>query len=191
MPRFFFATMMLTLCISKSFAGEVPKVVLQYFDAFTKSQTATPSLDSNLLQEYANCFFDGFVNPSGAIITKSDLDLDAYTNGQVYWRSHPSERERIFAAYGYLPVEREGVWFQGFETSAFQPADPDEGGWWLRSLEDASWQTLHPHELDSVSARIHLHIVGYLSPKGRYGHLNAFEREVFIKSAVQVDSKGD
>src|SRR5213595_1890517 len=112
MFRFISTLLMLGILTGKATAGEVPNVVLQYADSFAQSQTAETQLPAGhtLPDEYARWFFHGFTHPSGAISTKSDLMRDAYTKGQLYWREHPSERAEIFAGYGYLAVEREGIW---------------------------------------------------------------------------------
>ena len=190
MFRFISTLLMLSILIGKATAGKVPNIVLQYADSFAQSQTAEKQLpaDRTLPDEYARWFFQGFIHPSGGISTKSDLMRDAYTNGQIYWRDHPSERAEIFAGYGYLAVEREGVWSRGFEKSAFQPADADVGEWWITTFGGVAWRDVGLDQPSSKNDRPRVRIVGYLSPKGRYGHLGAYEHEVLVTSGVPVDA---
>ena len=174
----------------KATAGEVPDVVLQYADAFVKSQTEAERLPSGLSprEEYAVWFFQGFTHPSGGILTKSDLMRDAYSQGQAYWRDYPSERDTMFAAYGYVAIQREGVWSHGFEVSAFRPADADGEEWWISPLGDGSWSDVGLDKVRLRDKQLRVRIAGYVSPKGRYGHLGAYVRAVLVTSAVPVDT---
>lgn len=171
-------------------AEEVPDVVLQYADAFAQSQTKTERLSSGLSQreEYTVWFFQGFIHPSGWILTKSDLMKNAYTQGQTYWHDYPSERDKMFASYGYVPIEREGVWSHGFEVSAFRPADAGGEEWWISPLGDGSWSDIGLDKARLRDKHLRVRITGYVSPKGRYGHLGAYVRAVHVTSAVPVDT---
>lgn len=174
----------------KATAGEVPDAVLQYADAFVKSQTDAERLPAGLSprEEYAVWFFQGFTHPSGGILTKSDLMRDAYTQGQTYWRDYPSERDKMFAAYGYVAVEREGVWSHGFEVSAFVPSDAGGEEWWIRPLGDGSWSDIGLDKVRLRDRHLRVRITGYVSPKGRYGHLGAYVRAVLVTWAAPVDT---
>lgn len=180
-----FSTLLIVgIFIGKATAGEVPNIVLQYADSFAQSQSVQEPLRAGraLPDEYAIWFFQGFTHPSGSIFTKSDLMRDAYSNGQAYWRDHPSERADIFAGYGYRTVEREGVWSHGFEKSAFQPGDGSEGKWWMSTFGGVAWRDVGLDQPNSRIDGLRVRIVGYLSPKGRYGHLGAYEHEVLVTS---------
>jgi len=174
----------------KATAGEVPDVVLQYADAFVKSQTEAERLSSvqSPREAYAVWFFQGFTHPSGWILTKSDLMKNAYAQGQTYWRDYPSERDKMFAAYGYVPIEREGVWSHGFEVSAFRPADADGEEWWIGPLGDGAWSDVGLDRGRLRDKQLRVRIAGYLSPKERHGHLGAYVRAVLVTSAVPVDT---
>ncbi|MGM3277106.1 hypothetical protein [Ralstonia sp. 24A2] len=176
----------------KATAGDVPDVVRQYADAFAQSQTKVEQFSSGLSprEEYAVWFFRGFTHPSGAggVLTKSDLVNNAYTQGQTYWRDYPSERDKMFAAYGYVPIEREGVWSHSFEVSAFRPTDAEGDKWWITTLGDGPWRDAGVDNAWKRNKPFRVRIVGYLSPKGRYGHLGAYVREVLVTSGVPVDT---
>lgn len=140
--------------------------------------------DAKVREDYANDFFRGFTHPGDGIATGSAMKQTAYLRGQAYWRDHPSERGKVFAEHGYVAVEREGYWSRGFERNAFEPADGDEDSWWMTLLDGASRSTT----LDRWSARSHVRVVGYVSPKGHYGHLGGYEQEVLVTSVVLVES---
>lgn len=165
----------------------VPTVVLEFFKSFAALQTGEkkPAIDGGAQSsQYAQWFFQGFTHPKGGIYAKSSLMRDAYTKGQVYWRDHPSRRGDIFAAYGYVAIEQDGFYSHGFEKSAFQPADASASVWWMTSLGDVSWRDMGFEPVRSGPSR--LHIVGYLSPKGQFGHLGAYEHEVLVTSAAFI-----
>jgi hypothetical protein len=188
MLRFIFKLLVLSVLAGKATAGQVPKVTLEFFKSFAESQTEERKLPADVVQstQYAQWFFQGFTHPAGGIFTKSVLMQDAYTKGQVYWRDHPSQRNEIFASYGYLAIEQDGVFSRGFEKNDFQPNDSSTSLWWITTLGDVAWHDVGFEPLGSAPSR--LHIVGYLSPKGRFGHLGAYEHEVLITSAVLVNS---
>jgi hypothetical protein len=121
------------------------------------------------------------------VCIKSALLQDAYTNGQTYWRDHPSDRAKIFSEYGYVAVEREGLWSHGFEKSAFEASGASGGKWWMTPLGDGPWKEVGL-EQGTGNALSHIRIVGYLSPKGNYGHLGAYEHEVLVTAGARIDS---
>ncbi|MED5595557.1 hypothetical protein [Janthinobacterium sp. P210006] len=181
--------LLITALAGKANAGNIPAIVLDYASAFAQTQAAdkqSPALPA----EYAQWFFQGLIHPSGGIVTQSAPMRDAYTNGQRYWRDHPSERANIMAGYGYLAIEREGIWSRGFEKSTFQAAHvdlgTDAGAWWLDSFGGVAWRDVGLVPPDSIYDHPRVHIVGYLSPKGHYGHLGAYEREVLVISGNTV-----
>lgn len=173
----------------KATAADVPDVVLQYADAFAQSQSKAeqPSPSRSLRDEYAVWFFQGFTHPSGGIFTRSDLMNDAYTRGQAYWRDYPSERDKILSAYGYVAIEREGVWSHGFEVSAFRPIDAEGEKWWITTLGGRRWGDVGLDDVMSRYKQLRVRIVGYISPKGHYGHLGAYVREVLVTSGTPTD----
>ncbi len=183
MVRIILILLVTSFLATKASAREIPNVVLHYANLFAQRQTAQEQLPQGRTarDEYARYFFDGFTHPSGEVFTKSALIQDAYTRGQTYWRDHPAERAKIFSEYGYVAIEREGVWSRGFEKSAFEPADADGDRWWMRPLGDGPWKEVGLDQGGRVR------IAGYLSPKGHYGHLGAYEHQVLVTSAVPVD----
>ena len=184
--------LLITALAGEAAAGNIPDIVLGYASAFAQTQAADKQLPTSptLPAEYAQWFFQGLIHPSGGIVTQSAIMRDAYTNGQRYWRDHPSERANIMAGYGYLAIERDGTWSRGFEKSVFQPAHVDvdvgAGAWWLDSFGGVAWKDVGLVPPNSSYEQPHVRIVGYLSPKGHYGHLGAYEHEVLVTSGVAV-----
>ncbi|WP_429237344.1 hypothetical protein [Janthinobacterium lividum] len=186
--------MIFTALAGTASAGNIPEIVLEYAHAFSQTQAADKQLPAPPAPpaEYAQWFFQGLIHPAGGIVTQSAVMRDAYTNGQRYWRDHPSERASIMAGYGYLAIERDGVWSRGFEKSVFQPAHidlnlgADAGAWWQDSFGGVAWRDVGLVAPNSLYEQPRVHIVGYLSPKGHYGHLGAYEREVLVISGNAV-----
>lgn len=175
-------------------AADIPDVVIQYADAFARTQSGDglsrpeESLHGHALREaYAASFFQGLTHPHGGVYTNSALRQDAWTRGQAWWREHPLERARIMAEYGYVVVEREGVWSRGFEKSVFMPRDADREGWWMSTLGDRAWSEVGLELGPGHAPATRVRIVGYLSSKGRYGHIGGWEREVLVTSAARVE----
>jgi len=182
--------LLITALAGKAAAANIPDIVLEYASAFAQTQAADKQLPTSptLPAEYAQWFFQGLIHPAGGIVTQSAIMRDAYTNGQRYWRDHPSERAHIMAGYGYLTIERDGTWSRGFEKSIFQAAhvDVDAGAWWMNSFGGVAWKDVGLVAPNSNYEQRRVRIVGYLSPKGRYGHLGAYEHEVLVTSGVAV-----
>ncbi|MGK5004834.1 hypothetical protein [Janthinobacterium sp. LB2P70] len=183
--------LLLTVLAGKASAAHIPDIVLEYAHAFAQTQTTDKQLPTPPA-DYAQWFFEGLIHPSGGIVTQSAAMRDAYTNGQRYWRDHPSERANIMASYGYCAIERDGVWSRGFEKSVFQPVhaelDDDAGAWWFNSFGGVAWRDIGLVAPNSSCQQPRVHIVGYLSPKGHYGHLGAYEHEVLVTSGVAVQA---
>ena len=173
-----------------AFASEIPDVVRQRANAFERSQATPERLrpGHTLLEDYAYEFFVGFTHENGGIYTPSALARDAYTQGQAYWRDHPSERAQIFAGYGYTAVEREGVWIKGFEISSFEPSDSPGERWWMTSLGNGPWREVGLDAGNTRRGPLRLRIDGYLSPKGSYGHLGMYGHTVLVTAATVVEA---
>ena len=162
-------------------ADTMPNIVQQYADAFIDAhpEEEPPANGRSLSDVYAAAFFSGFTYPYGGMQAKSQLVRDAYTHGQAYWNDHPAERKDIFAGYGYLPIDKTGLWSRGFEVSAFMPDDGD-GPWWMNTLGGVRWSDVGVPE--ARKGKIRVHIIGYVSATGRHGHLGGYAREVLVLS---------
>lgn len=194
--RLLYRFLLLSVFAGNTMAADVPFVVLDYADMFARSQSPSHMLALELRpgdtvrDAYAQAFFQGFTHPSGGIFTTSDLVRDAYARGQAYWRDHAGERDAILAGYGYVAVEREGTWSHGFEKSDFQPVDADGEPWWMTTFGSEPWRDVGLAQAATAHGPRRVRISGYLSPKGRHGHLGAYAREILVTSGTTVDPDG-
>lgn len=165
-------------------AGNASDTGRRYPDAFAQAQTPAGPVpaDGSARDDYANYFFLGFRHASGGMSIPSPLLKTAYARGEVFWHEHPAERAQVFAAHGYVPVERTGAWSRGFEREAFETGDGEI--WWMDTATGGSWADTG---LVPAGRRTHVHIVGYLSPKGQYGHMGGYEREVLVTSGERIE----
>ena len=82
----------------------------------------------------------------------------------------------------------QGVYRAGFETQAFWPAD-GAGPYWVdgdaRALEtlDAAVKRANG---GSPWGGVRVEVEGTLSPPGKYGHLNAYERKLRVRKVKAV-----
>ena len=84
----------------------------------------------------------------------------------------------------------------GFETSKFRPEQMDEL-WWVYfesdSLASIYFDAAGKPKVDSGNSilvfykTLKFRIKGIISPKGRYGHLNVYEREILIQGISEIN----
>ena len=84
----------------------------------------------------------------------------------------------------------------GFETSKFRPERMDEL-WWVYfesdSLASIYFDAAGKPKVDSGNSilvfykTLKFRIKGIISPKGRYGHLNVYEREILIQGISEIN----
>jgi hypothetical protein len=171
-------------------AAEMPTIVAQYAEAFVQAHPDEKTqAGRTVAEEYGWWFFRGFTSLFGRSAWAEEPFIEAYRLGQLYWRDHPSERADIFAGYGYLPVEKTGKWWRGFEVTAFSPEDDPNPNWWMTTIQSFDWRSVGvmPDKPKlGRGVRAHIRINGYVSPVGHYGHLGGFKREVLVMSGAPV-----
>ena len=84
----------------------------------------------------------------------------------------------------------------GFETSKFRPEQMDEV-WWVYfesdSLASIYFDAAGKPKVDSGNSilvfykTLKFRIKGIISPKGRYGHMNVYEREILIQGISEIN----
>jgi len=84
----------------------------------------------------------------------------------------------------------------GFETSKFRPERMDEL-WWVYfesdSLASIYFDAAGKPKVDSGNSilvfykALKFRIKGIISPKGRYGHMNVYEREILIQGISEIN----
>ncbi len=185
----FLSCSLLALACGWASAAEIPPIVTELARAYSASRAVKQKGASGRteLEEYSAYFFMGFTHQHGGILNASEIDTTAYTQGQVYWRDHPAERDAIFPDYGYRHVEATGIWSRSFERRSFSPRDQNSENWWLSPLGDVAWEQLKPNQPHPISCRSSVRIAGYLSPVGHYGHLGAYGHE-FLATSVACDA---
>jgi hypothetical protein len=165
----------------------VPLAAREAADAYFASLPNPPS-ERERRQErelYYLMFFDGFVSPWSRIESGDAQSKQAHEAGKAYWRSHQEDLGKIMAGFGYTPVEIEGRWRPGAESSEFRPrGSASTGTWWLSMLEKVDSDLPKPRDYpgDGFSLRI----TGYLSPPGRHGHMGMNEHYFFATKIRQV-----
>lgn len=171
-------------------AAEMPDVVRPFAEAYARSPLAQqqPASASAATDDYARWFLQGFTHPGYGTQPVTDLRSDAYANGQIYARAHPSERDAVLAAYGYQAVERTGAWRRGFETTAFLPDDAEKESWWMTSYGGVGFSAIGLADSGGRHPPTRVRITGYLSPRGDYGHMGGYRYEVLVTSGALIDA---
>ena len=91
--------------------------------------------------------------------------------------SAPSEHPELEIFKGYYVF--------GFERSEFRPETDLEQRWWLSgSLSGCAFLDFN-QERYSPWRQTHVEFQGALSPRGQYGHLGAYDREITV---IRLDS---
>lgn len=86
-----------------------------------------------------------------------------------------------------------GVYRAGFETQAFWPAD-GAGPYWVdgdAKALDALDAAVKRANGGSPWGGVRVELQGTLSPPGRYGHLNAYERKLRVRKVTSVLGPAD
>ena len=146
-----------------------------YLDSLPKGKD--PADRSNARIDYLVWFFEGFVRPQGSNSPFSDDATQvAFHAGQTHWRDHPSMRSEMMAGFGYVETEVTGKWIVGFEASFLVPDSVAGERWWLGSLGNVQ-SDISPDSRSSDGG-VTVRVSGYLSPPGRYGHMNGYARQL-------------
>src|SRR5690554_2830779 len=126
--------------------------------------------------EFVWFFLRGLTNPDGAV-SGSDAAESGFSAGRSYRRLNPERLERTMYGFGYTTVKLRGTWHTGFELSGFTPVGQPNARWWLSIVGDspASKSRISPSECGQV------HVTGFLSPDGVYGHMGGFSRELYVR----------
>ena len=71
-----------------------------------------------------------------------------------------------------------GYYVWGFEVSAFYPQGARERWWLVRHGK------IDLHELNG--SEVYLAVRGTLTPKGKYGHLGGYDRELYVTDVIEL-----
>ena len=154
---------------------------------------------------FAHAFLHGYSTPESTIpvnagLYSSRMSGRGWSAGQTYRLAHPESISQIMREYGYNDFEGAGSWTFGFEAGGFQPDDAGEG--FRLSPPRACWYLafIHSADLDAQLGRIfppntflrggtvRVHVEGYVSPPGGFGHLGHCQRQLYAVS-LTVDGR--
>lgn len=134
---------------------------------------------------FAHSFLGGFTCGSRCgIMNAPQVETQAYMAGVLLRTAHPEDADVVMAGYGFRRIEVDGVWTRAQEMSAFSPKSDSEQHWWLSFFEspESAWQTQFPGQPISSNGNgeDQIHVLGYLSPEGRFGQLAGYTRQLLV-----------
>ncbi|WP_218933973.1 hypothetical protein [Rubripirellula lacrimiformis] len=153
------------------------------------------------VREFGSDFLRGYRDTR--LLPNACFDPAGFVAGIEYRNRHPNAIHQVLTSYGYTPATYDGVWITGFEVSVFKPdnAPNFKDSWWLSVSRECKedrlkWKPMpsglnaplsdnkqilpgmgNPHR----HCRVRIH--GYLSPKGKYGHLG-FNPHEFVATRI-------
>lgn len=134
-------------------------------------------------------FLEGFISPGSWISepTEHDVHWHGFTAGQNYRRSHEDKLREVMEQFGYTVWEGDGTYeIRGFEMSLFWRRgvrivdDYESDCWWIDPLVSDLPDVLGGNRMAEI------HIVGFLSPEGRYGHLGMCKQQILVTKAWRL-----
>ena len=167
-----------------------PAVAQQQAEVYIANLSPQPmgSEREGIRQEFTRTFFSGFTDPTASLIG-SDAAEHGFHAGQNFRRHcDASEVKKTMEDYGYVATEATGKWIVRFEVSVFRPRDVPDQGWWLEGFGDTRY--IYPKKGEETNQPVYYHISGFLSPKGRYGHLGGYDHEFYATKVVYVKDGG-
>lgn len=154
-----------------------------------KKPSATPA---EAKRDFARMFLTGFTQPNVSIGDPNDAQARGLEAGRKYRRENDAKVKEILVGYGYAPIETDGFWRSGFEVSDFKPVKNPKENWWVTVLAeegptkaDAAPRVQVERKVDGLQ----VHIVGFLSPEGHYGHFGVGVRELIATSVTAAKRK--
>ena len=76
-----------------------------------------------------------------------------------------------------------GFYAQGFEVDGFRPCGSDES-WWV--TEGAELRTRYRELTTRQYEEVYVELRGQVGPRGRYGHLGAYTRELSVDEVITI-----
>jgi hypothetical protein len=164
--------------------GVAPAAVARLADGYAKS-LPQPEKRAEAKRDFESTFLTGFTTPNVSLGSPSDAAAAGLKAGQAYRREHPAKVKEILEGYGYVATEADGLWEAGFEVSEFKPAKNPKENWWITVLgeEGAALEGAERVHVEASVDGVQVHVSGFLSPKGHYGHFGVGERE-FIATSI-------
>jgi len=147
----------------------------------TKQQTEA---EGDIRDDFCGSFFQGFTMPGATMSGGTEAGRRGFLAGQEYRRANPAKTKETMEGFGYTTVEVAGVWTVSFEHSGFCPDTQPKQTWWLSYFGDTQSDLPKGEKIPDSGA--HIHVRGYLSPSGQYGHLGSYNHEFFATSISRV-----
>ncbi len=171
-----------------------PAVVFKLGEAYVKSLPPSGQPDGKLAgarRDFERSFLLGFTRPIATIGNPNDAEVHGLQAGLDYRRAHPEALKEILEGYGYVATEADGVWRAGFEVSDFKPKENPNETWWITVLGDEGGAKARAERVH-VERRVDgvvVHVSGFLSPEGHYGHFGVGQRELMATSITPAKGK--
>lgn len=154
---------------------QIPAVVAAQADAWIREQGKSGS-SGTLRERFAEDFLSGFM--AGSLYPNAP---DGYAAGVAWRTAHPDSVRDVMLGYGFEAVACDGDYLAGFEVSAFAPAGNAAENWWVEATP--ALPETH-REASALATSRSVHVVGFLSPVGSYGHLSQYPRRLFATEMV-------
>ena len=138
----------------------------------------------HIREDFIRSFFMGFTMPGARMGAKAESTQRGFIAGQEYRKNNPARISETMEGFGYILTEAEGTWIARFEVSSFQPQSMPKQPWWLSHFGDTRSDI--PKGAKIPKNGIHIRVIGYLSPRGHFGHWGAYEHEFFATSISKI-----
>jgi hypothetical protein len=159
-----------------------PPEVRKIADDFVVAHPPQPPLSvTELRNHFLMYFFLGFtrsddgqtpiLTPDGDV--QSLATVRGFVAGRAFSRANRSRLEELMRGFGYELREVNGT----FDANVFTPRDDPKESWWCIPLDEGQ-KDFDKHARPPRPKRKELRIRGFVSPKGHYGDLGSFEREL-------------
>jgi hypothetical protein len=134
-------------------------------------------------------FFMGFRDPHRVVEVIPEVrdGNTGFQAGQKYREEHPNAADEVYASFGFSPVNVVGTMERRYEVSSFAPSSDYSGEtWWFEIVPGAKLDLL-PGDLLPVGKPIRIR--GYISKRGKYGHLDGYDRQLYVSELVGLPVK--
>jgi hypothetical protein len=164
-----------------------PGAVVRLANGYVASvqQQEDGARENDIRRSFLRAFFWGFVNPKGTLSGGTPADHAGYQAGQLYWRTNAAKLKETMEGFGYTATNAQGDWSVGFERSVFRAGGDSGRGWWLRPLPSPESSQATDPDLPESGGPVR--IAGFLSAKGRYGHLGMCEYQFFATNISLIE----
>jgi hypothetical protein len=159
--------------------------VLRLADTCVSSLTDKQAQDKEEIREdFTRSFFQGFTMPGATMSGGTEAGRRGFLAGQEYRRANPTKTKETMEGFGYIATEANGIWTVSFEHSGFRPQSQPRQTWWLSSLGDTRSDL--PKDTKIPDEGVHIHVTGYLSPSGHFGHLGGYDHEFYTTTISKI-----